>query len=151
VVEIVRPYGTIRIHSVYGTVETSVPGGRVVVATRPETDENIREAADEGYVGLAACFRALVDHEVLHILMPEWLGWHGSLVMAHESGSRAVPHGQRLYEEAMVLAFQRYLTTGDVWPALEPWRQRLGAWTTNYWAITVEAGLPQRARDKPGA
>ncbi len=126
--EVVRPAASLRVYPADLLTEVVFHGGHKVLGIRPETPDNVAEAADQGYLGPNACWRSLVEHELLHILVAEWMDWPYSLALAHESGFARVPYGERLYEEALVLAFQRYTNTGQIWPALAPWKDQLADW-----------------------
>lgn len=126
-------HATVLIDPVAGLVETRFPDGVAVVAVRPDTDQNRQEAADQGYPASAAgVFESLWQHELLHSLVAEWLWNKPSPTLRHVGGGTPVPYGKQLYEEAVVIAFQRYLTTRDVWDVLEPFRDRLDHWLLQF-------------------
>jgi hypothetical protein len=80
--------------------------------TRDETDwRNIREANSQGYTGSDCVWRSLVEHELLHSLVAEYLFNQPSRVMLAESGVQFTPTWERYEEEALVVAAQRYYNT----------------------------------------
>jgi hypothetical protein len=101
-------------------VETLFSDGHSMGATREDTPQNRAEAAEQGYHGVDAVWRSLVLHEALHSLTAAPLGHRYSLVLRHECGAERHPYRLRLYEEACVLAVERFLNTGQIdrllWP-----------------------------------
>jgi hypothetical protein len=94
---------------------TVFPDGARAHATRDDTEENRREAADQGH---ASVWESLVHHEVLHTLIGRRLWGRESLVLRHESGAEQHRYALRLHEEAAVISAQRLLNTID--PVLRP-------------------------------
>ena len=113
-------------------VSTAFPDGKVAIGFRADSDENRREAEDEGYQGPNAIWEALLHHEAAHSLLSAWMWDLPSPTLRHEAGGERCIYGQRLFEEAVVIAFQRYVTTGEVWPALEPMRVCLLTWKIKF-------------------
>jgi len=110
-----------------GYVETRWKDGRVTGATRPESPENIAQAAEQGYTGPHACWRSLCDHEAAHSITADVLWGSHSPALRHEStgGDPDAPPERyalalRYYEEGIVLAMQRYVTTGEVTTPIVP-------------------------------
>jgi hypothetical protein len=99
-------------------VATVFPDGRTALATREESEQNRQEAEAQGYSGREACWRSLVEHELLHSLVAEHLHGSDSLVLRTESGGGFTPTWLRYEEEMLALALQRYLQTGEASPSL---------------------------------
>lgn len=99
-------------------VATRYPDGAVAYASRPDTDENRREAADQGYVGEGAVWRSLVEHEALHTLSARAVFGRESLVLRHEAGAEPARYALRLHEEAVTISLQRWVNTREADPVL---------------------------------
>lgn len=106
-------------------VRTLYPDDLAMGAQRPDTPENRAEAADQGYVGQDAVWRALVEHELLHTLVARRVFGRDSLVLRHECGGERARYALRLHEEALVLSFQRWANTFQRDPVLEPYKLNL--------------------------
>lgn len=96
----------------YEDTDTSVCG------VRSDTEDNVREAAAEGYGGPDAVFHSLIDHEYLHTIVSRIVFGRESYVLRFFAGLENTRYSMRLYEESIVLALQYYLNTGAVEPAL---------------------------------
>ncbi len=132
VLRLALPHSTVWVYPDQRLVLTILPDWKECYATREDTEENRQEALDQGYTGPDAVWRSLVDHEVLHNLISDWLWNRPSPTLEHEAGVRRVEYGKRLFEEALVLAFQRYVNTGEQWPALYPFAQVLPEWKRKF-------------------
>ena len=93
----------------------------VQAAQRPDTPENRAQAAEQGYRGGEAVWRSLVHHEALHTLTARAIYGRESRVLRHECGVEPATYAERLHEESVVLALQRWMNTRDVLPALGPY------------------------------
>lgn len=82
--------------------------------SRDVTPENVKEAESQGYLGLdeEKVWQSLVDHELLHSLVSEYIYDRESLVLLTESGKLFSCSWRRYEEEAIVLAFQFYFNGG---------------------------------------
>lgn len=107
------------------SVTTKYPDGASSYAERRPTVENMAEARDEGYAG--DVWTALVDHELLHTIVSRLLFGHESRVIRHNAGVQLARYGERLYEEAVVLAIQYWLNTRTHDQALVPFIKSLPA------------------------
>lgn len=122
------------------TVTTAYADGRESRAARPDTPENRAEAFAEGYgAGGDAVWRCLVEHELAHHFVPCAAGlwarygrFAGSAVLRFEAAGDGPGrmYWRRLYEEALVIAFQVYCNTGRIEPPLAgiATRERLENW-----------------------
>jgi hypothetical protein len=99
---------------------TCYPDGFRSHATRDDTDDNRREAADQGYAGPDAVWWSLVEHELLHTLAARVFFRRESLVLRHEAGAECNAYALRLHEEAVVISLQRWIRRGVVDPVLRP-------------------------------
>lgn len=89
--------------------------GRSMTGTREPTPENCAQAEEQGYTPDAdGCWRSLVDHELLHPFLASWAFGEPSFVVRHEAGAESVPYATRLFEEGIVIAFQRFANSGEV-------------------------------------
>jgi hypothetical protein len=113
-------------------VSTRFRDGLECVATRTDSDENRREAEDEGYIGEDQVWRCLQDHELCHSLISEWLWQRPSPTLRHVAGGERCEYGKQLYEEALTIAFQRFLNTQQIWPALGQYAEQLTRWRARY-------------------
>lgn len=132
----VEPFGEVHlafavVRAFPGTrcVQVVFPDGRDTTAHRPDTPDNRAEAAAEGY-GTApdAIWRCLVDHELLHCLIPEWAWGIVSPVLRTAAGEAGHPYHLRLYEESLVIGFQTVVNGHRVPPQLAPYWERLPLW-----------------------
>jgi hypothetical protein len=83
-------------------VVTKFSDGKECLATRQDSDENRREAEDEGYEPTAdGVWQCLVTHEVCHSLVSEWLWQKPSPTLRHVAGGERCEYGKQLYEEAL--------------------------------------------------
>jgi hypothetical protein len=114
-------------------VVTKFSDGKECLATRQDSDENRREAEDEGYEPTAdGVWQCLVTHEVCHSLVSEWLWQKPSPTLRHVAGGERCEYGKQLYEEALTIAFQRFLNTQHIWPALGQYAEQLTRWRARY-------------------
>lgn len=96
-------------------VKTVFPNGYYCDGFRDKDDwRNVREAESQGYTGDKAVWRSLVEHELLHSLVSQYLFDRPSRVMLTESGAEFTPLWERYEEEALSLALQRYFNTRDI-------------------------------------
>jgi hypothetical protein len=115
----------------HAEVVTIFADGHKAEATRDvTTNDNRRTAAELGYTesadGVAA---ALLAHELCHSLLSHWMYERQSRVLRHEANADYVPYHERVYEESIVLAFERYLNTGtDSGPLEHVAARKLGLW-----------------------
>jgi hypothetical protein len=128
-----------------GYLVTVFADGAECPATRDHTMENADYARHLGY---AAVRDALREHELAHAATAEWLGFPYSPTLwavAHDFGPGTAPYEQMLHEEALVLDFQRYMQTGEVGPALNPYRLLAPGWRDEFrrrfcgWPTSVAA------------
>lgn len=99
--------------------ETLYEDGARCGATRECEVGNETYARHLGYGG--DCWRAMVEHEIGHTLISERMGHEYSPTLravALGNAPGTAPYEEILYEEALVLALQRYLCRGDVLPVL---------------------------------
>jgi hypothetical protein len=102
-------------------VDTVFRDGLVQGAQRQFSAEDIATAAELGYEPTeAGVWRSLVAHELYHSLISERLWQRPSEVLRHYCAGEHCPYYRRLYVEAIVLAYERLLNTGEVTEALEP-------------------------------
>jgi hypothetical protein len=99
-------------------VTTRYADGRFMAATREDNQQNRDEAADQGFVGSNAVWRALVAHELGHTIWARARHGRESLVLRHESGAERARYALRLHEEAETISLTRLLLTGEVDPVL---------------------------------
>lgn len=100
-------------------LETRWPDGSKCGATRDCELNNLSYARHLGYPD---CWTAVVCHEALHHLIAQYLGHPYSptlwaVARGYEEGT--APYEARLFEEALVLATERWLNTGDLSPILD--------------------------------
>lgn len=98
--------------------ETVFPDGTKAPATR---ECEVGNAAYARHLGYDDCWTALVEHEAGHTLLAERLGHLQSPTLwavAHGYGEGCAPYEIQLWEEAAVLALQRYARTKEVLPIL---------------------------------
>ena len=126
--EIPLRYATLRIWPSTRYVDTIWPDGKTCGATRGDNAGNRQEAADQGYIGQDAVWRSLVEHELAHNLVSEWILGLPSPTLRHEAGAERAPYWLRLQEEAWALAFQIYANTGKAQPPLHPYGVFLRRW-----------------------
>lgn len=115
--------------------ETVFPDGSKAPATRCSTMENLDYARHLGYPDT---WPALVEHEALHTWLMEQLGNEVSPTLwavAQGYATGTASYEERLWEEAIVLQYQRWLRTGHVGEALEPYGQH----TLRRWRAEWEA------------
>lgn len=108
-------------------VSTIFPNGAVVSGTRENNQQNITEAESQGYTGENIVWRSLVHHELLHSLVAEVLFDQPSKVLETEAGVRFHPSWERYEEEAIVLAFQFNVNTGNYPRILDPFLDSQGS------------------------
>ena len=121
-------------------VETRFPDLTTPVGgTLEPTHDNRAQAAELGYSADAAgCWDALVRHELLHNLVCATLLAEFSPALRHEAGDPR-PYWLRLWEEAIVLATERWLNTAEVHPPTLPFEAWLPRWAEAL-ARTLAAG-----------
>lgn len=101
-------------------VETLFPDGRCAGATR---DGSVMANVDYArHLGYPDCWTALVAHEAAHTWLMERLGHPYSptlraVALGYAPGT--APYEERLAEEALVLAFERFAGTGVSLTVLE--------------------------------
>lgn len=124
-----------RIRWADGRVETHFPDGRVAIAARDlRSGDNRENAVELGYTdGSDGVWRALVEHELLHSLISDYAWSRASRVLRHEAGADVVPYHERIYEESIVLAWQRVMRLGVVDPALQTFEHQ-----ARYWRPSIE-------------
>jgi hypothetical protein len=125
-----RTHSQIRLDAEHQQVTHTIEG-HSMLAFRHNSDEDRQLAmVQQGYQGDDAVWQSLRDHEVLHVMFGEWFVGGPSLVLLHEAGVRQIDYHDRMYEEAIVLAFQVYLNHPYRSPqALWPFRTLLESWT----------------------
>jgi hypothetical protein len=115
-----------------GFLETVWPDGAKCPATRDHTMQNADYASQLGY----GCVRdALREHELAHTFVAEALGFPYSLTLravALGFTPGCAPYEFQLWEESVVLDFQRYLNTGEIGPALNPYRPLTPRWAEEF-------------------
>lgn len=134
----------VRIYPADQYLETRFPDGAVAPATR-ECELNNRAYAE--HLGYPDCWTAVVTHELAHTLISERLGHlHSPTLYAVAAGYRAgtAPYEERLYEEALVLAVERYANTGEVLPILRhpDLRPHYGRWAREIRALAARLLSP---------
>jgi len=84
-------------------------------ATREPTLDNINEALAQGYNGANVAWKSLVDHELLHVIIPRKLFGCESYVLRNESTTNQVStrYALRMYEEAVIISFQYWINTNN--------------------------------------
>lgn len=100
-------------------VETVFRDASKAPATRDSTMQNLEYAQHLGYEDTWA---ALLEHEIGHTLISMRLGFPYSptlFAVAHDYAPGTAPYEEQLYEEALVLAVQRFSRTGEVLPILK--------------------------------
>lgn len=126
------PFSEVLVDEANRIVETRFRDGRSGIGMREDSQVNRDEAADQGYAGDDMVWQSLLHHEILHSLISLWLWDKPSPTLRHEARAARVPYGIRLGEEAIVLAMQHYLMTGQVWPILDTYRERLPRWANRF-------------------
>jgi hypothetical protein len=115
-----------------GYLETRWPDGAMCPATRDHTMSNVDYAAHLGYRSVRDALR---EHELAHTFVSEKLGFPYSPTLravADGFGPGSAPYEAQLWEEAVVLEFQRFMQTGDIGPALSPWAWKADAWAAEF-------------------
>lgn len=136
-IEIPLHYATLRIWPSTRYVDTLWPDGKTCGAQREDNYENRQEAHDQGYGGADAIWRSLVEHELLHNLVSEWILDRNSPTLRHEAGAVRAPYWLRLTEEAWVIAFQVYVNADDVGYPLHPFQAMLPKWRERFRRLTA--------------
>jgi hypothetical protein len=117
---------------VHGYLETVWPDGATCGATRDGTMQNADYARHLGYPDVR---HALREHELAHHAVAGWLGQPYSPTLravALGFAPGTLPYEQQLAEEALVLDFQRFMMTGEVGPALNPYRLLAPGWAEEF-------------------
>lgn len=99
-------------------LETRFHDGSVAGATRECVLNNLTYAQHLGYPD---CWTAVVSHEIAHTYISEQLGHPYSptlFAVAHNYIDDTAAYEERLWEEALVLAVERYMRTGYLLPIL---------------------------------
>lgn len=112
-----------------GYLVTRWPDGVECPATRDHTMQNVDYAQHLGYTTVRAALR---EHELAHHFVSERLGFPFSPTLRAVGTGFALgtaPYELQLWEESVVLDFQRFLQTGVVGPALSPY-----AWLATEWS-----------------
>lgn len=121
---------TLRVFPETRYVETVFRDGTKAPATRECELNNLSYAKHLGYPD---CWTAVVTHEAAHTLVSERMGRLHSPTLwavAHGYEPGTAPYEARLYEEALILAIERYANTGevgavlyhpDLFPQFAPW------------------------------
>lgn len=100
-------------------VDTVFHDGKVQGAQRQFGAEDIKTVRELGYSADAdGVWRSLIAHEVLHTLVSQWLWDRPSEVLRHYCAGEPCPVHTRYYVEALVLAFEHLLVTGEITAAL---------------------------------
>jgi hypothetical protein len=135
-------YATITVDFTQRWVRTDFHDRLSCAGTRPDNADNRREAEDQGYDGADAVWYSLLDHEVLHTLISEWLfdAPSPALRTATAALDRPAPYYLRLEEESIVLSFQRWLNTGECPHALSHYRNELPAWRDAFYEAMAALG-----------
>lgn len=138
--EVELRFAIFRVHP--NRVETVFPDGKIAHATRGDTPENRETAVDLGYTdGPEGVARALVWHEALHSILSDLIWQRASRVLLHFAGAVHVPYYERVYEESVVLGFERSLNTGEVGPALQGFpRTSLDVWRSHARGVLANLG-----------
>lgn len=117
---------------VHGYLETIFRDGAKCGATRSQEMYNLDYAR---YLGYSTVRDALREHELLHTACSEWLGFPYSPTLwavAHSFGPGCASYDEMLAEEAIVLQLQRYMNTGEVGVALNPYRLLAPGWRDEF-------------------
>ena len=136
-IEIPLRYATLRIWPSTRYVDTIWPDGKTCGATREDNADNRQEAADQGYTGPDAVWRSLVEHELAHNLVSDWILGQRSPTLRFEAGGEPAPYWLRLQEEAWALSFQLYANTGRVTAPLHPFQTQLRRWRDEFRQYTA--------------
>ena len=100
-------------------VETWFPDG-VMLPAEPQGDDDYRDRAlSLGYESADAMNR---EHDVLHSFLADKLGYRWSPCLWAAAHKQPIDREVGDHEEAMVLAFQRYMNTGVEDDRLQPLR-----------------------------
>lgn len=123
------------------------PDGATAGATRDSSEMgNVSYARHLGY---RDCFEALVSHEACHTFVSEQMGHPYSptlYAVARQYAPGTVPYEARLYEEAVVLSFERWANLREWAPVLDHTdiRFRLPRWLKQWEVLRGE--LMEKAR-----
>ncbi len=115
-----------------GYLETRWPDGAKCGADRDSQMQNIDYARHLGYFTVRDALR---EHELAHTYISEKLGFPYSPTLravAEGYGPGTAPYERQLWEEAVVLDFQRYMQTGQIGPALSPYAWRVPGWAADF-------------------
>jgi hypothetical protein len=108
----------VEIHPTEPYLETRFPDGLRVPAA-PQTDAHYAEVARQcGYQGPDATWRLCVEHELSHHFLDTLAGDPWSWVLHAVARGLEIPPADLAREESKVLAWQRYVTTGEGTDAL---------------------------------
>ena len=131
-IEIPLRYATLRIWPSTRYVDTLWPDGKTCGAQREDNADNRQEAADQGYTGPDAVWRSLVEHELAHNLVSDWILGCASPTLRFEACGEHAPYWLRLQEEAWALAFQIYANTGKAQPPLHGFYTMVSRWLEQF-------------------
>ena len=101
-----------------GLLITVFKDGKFCDATRPN---EMRDTDYARHLGYSTVRDALREHELAHVYLMEEILDRASptlYTVAGGTGDGAAPYEGQLWEESVVLAFQRYINTGEVAEAL---------------------------------
>lgn len=115
---------------------TVFPDGAAVPASPEGTPEQAATARELGYgEDVAGMVR---DHELAHTLIAEWCGLPGSPTLRRvATGAPREDADGEWWEEALVLAFQRFVRTGAVGGPLRFFTRDLASWRDRFLAVRV--------------
>lgn len=115
------------------------PDGYAGEGERLPTEANLREATEQGYVEVPdPCWASLIEHEVLHTLISRRVFGTESPTLRHEAGACRTPYYERLYEESLVVAFQRWRNFPSTrLPALLPFAASCHIWLDDLRALEL--------------
>jgi hypothetical protein len=108
----------VEIHPTEPYLETRFPDGLTVPAAPQDTGAYRRTAADCGYTGPDATWNLCREHEIAHSFLDTLAGDPWSWVLYAVARGLEIPPAELAREEAQVLAWQRYVTTGEGQDAL---------------------------------
>lgn len=93
-------------------METVYPDGKKVRAQFVKSDDTRKTAKEHGYDDDVMLMHR--HHDLAHTFLAESKGFHASPTLRHAAGGLQVDAYTRQVEEEMVLAFQRYIMTGQI-------------------------------------
>ncbi len=121
-------------------VTTRFRSGHVADYRMNEADVHTlqQQALARGYTGEDAAWHSVRDHQILHSLLCEI--FFGSMSHSLRFPSDDGIASLREWEDGFVIAFQRYINTGEVLPPLYPWVSFLPEASRRWVEIEVQLG-----------